>query len=189
MPLLAALLTGTDNASCGASDFNLSALVPSGWSAVLNNPTLAINPATTASTTLQVTAPVGAADGFYNFSVTAANSSDPAYTDNASGTVVIASSLAVNVLTDKGTYSRNQNVTVTVTVSSAGSPIANATVNLTITKSNGSTLKPTLTTGANGTAVYKFRLGKKDPVGVYQVKADASANGISGSATTSFNVQ
>ena len=163
MPLLAALSTGTDNASCGASDFNLSALVPSGWSAVLNNPTLAINPATTASTTLQVTAPVGAADGFYNFSVTAANSSDPAYTDNASGTVVIASSLAVNVLTDKGTYSRNQNVTVTVTVSSAGSPIANATVNLTITKSNGFTLKPTLTTGANGTRYTSSGLARKIP--------------------------
>ena len=43
---------------------------------------------------------------------------------------------------------------------------------------------------ANGVAVFSYRLKKQDPVGTYQVTANASMNNaIFGSATTSFTVQ
>lgn len=42
---------------------------------------------------------------------------------------------------------------------------------------------------ATGTAVTRLRLKSTDPVGTYQVRSNASANGIVGRATRSFTVQ
>lgn len=71
-----------------------------------------------------------------------------------------------------------------------GSPIANANVTFTVTKANGSAVKGSAITDATGSASYTYRLNKKDPVGVYQARADANLNNaIFGSATASFTVQ
>jgi len=45
------------------------------------------------------------------------------------------------------------------------------------------------TTGSNGIAVYKLRLSKQDPVGVYQADGNATASGKSAAAATTFSVR
>jgi hypothetical protein len=68
-------------------------------------------------------------------------------------------------------------------------PVANANVAFTITKSSGAVVTGSATTGSNGTAVYKMRLKKQDPVGLYQAAAVATKDGQSGSGGTTFTVQ
>jgi len=59
-----------------------------------------------------------------------------------------------------------------------------------MTKSNGAVVGKTVTTGANGTAVFSYRFNKKqDPVGTYQVTAATNLNGVSGNGATTFAVR
>jgi len=94
-------------------------------------------------------------------------------------------SAAVTVATDQTSYTRNQSVSIKATVGSGGTPIVNATVNFTVKKPNGALVVASATTGSNGTAVYKLRLTKNDPVGNYE--ADATA--MFASSATNFMVQ
>ncbi|HEU4870474.1 MAG TPA: hypothetical protein VFT08_06465, partial [Pyrinomonadaceae bacterium] len=88
------------------------------------------------------------------------------------------------------TYTRSQTATVNATVNAAGAIVPGATVTFTMTKSNGGIVTSIATTGPNGVAVFKYSFSrKKDPAGTYQVRAQASANGVSGSGTVSFNVK
>ena len=103
--------------------------------------------------------------------------------------MALVSGLNVTVTTDKTSYTRSKTVAITVGVSANGSPVANVSVTVTITKANGTVVKQTATTRTSGTTVSKLRLKQIDPVGTYQVRADASLNGITGSATGSFPVQ
>jgi hypothetical protein len=97
--------------------------------------------------------------------------------------------LSVTVATDRASYSPGQTVSSTAVVTSGGNPVANTTVTFTVTKSNGAVVTGTATTGANGAAVYKLRIGRKDPVGIYQVGAKENDGGTTVTATTSFMVQ
>jgi len=182
-------VTNNDSSSCTGSSFNLQATVPSGWAAGFAASTLSINPGATASTTLQVTSTTSAAAGSYTITVGATNAGAPAFSAAASAAYLVAGSLNVVASTDKATYSRGQTATITATVKSGGSPAANATVNFTITRSNGTVVTASALTGRNGIATYKLRLGKQDPVGRYQVQEQASLQGVAGSASTSFTVQ
>ncbi len=91
----------------------------------------------------------------------------------------------LTVSTDRLSYTRTQSVSIKATVRSGGAPVANTTVNFTVKKSNGALVTGKATTGSNGTAVYKLRLKRQDPVGIY--KADAAA--LSAAAATEFTVQ
>jgi uncharacterized repeat protein (TIGR01451 family) len=183
-------VTNNDNAGCSATTFALQGTVPASWTAAFASPTLAIAPGASASTTFQVASSPSAADGFYTVGVSATNSAGPAYTASASSTYVVASSLGVSVATDKPSYTRNQSVSIRASTSFNGSPVANASVTFTITRSNGTVVTLSATTGTNGTATVTLRLRKQDPTGTYQVRANASASGgVSGGATTSFTVQ
>jgi uncharacterized protein YfaS (alpha-2-macroglobulin family) len=91
----------------------------------------------------------------------------------------------VSVSTDQPSYSLNQTVSVKATVNSGGSPVAKVPVSFKIKKSTGSVVTANATTGPNGVAVYKLRLSRKDPVGVYE--ADAATT--SANAATNFLVQ
>jgi len=62
-------------------------------------------------------------------------------------------------------------------------------VSFVVTESNGTTAKGSAITGANGVASYSLKLSRKAPPGMYTVQARATSNGLSGSGTTSFNVQ
>jgi M6 family metalloprotease-like protein len=182
-------VTDNDNTGCATSNFNLQATVPSGWTATFAAPTLSISPGASASTTLTVTSPTTATDGFYTVGVTAANSADTTYSASASVTYVVVSALSVAVSTNQSSYTRNQMLYVTATVSANGSPVSGASVSFTITRPNGAVITGTATTGTNGAAVYKYKFKHADPVGTYRAGAVANMNGISGSATTSFTLQ
>jgi hypothetical protein len=91
----------------------------------------------------------------------------------------------VSVSTDQPSYTRNQTVSVKAVVSSGGSPVAKVPVTFKVKKSTGAVVTATVTTGTNGVAVYKLRLSRKDPVGVYEADADATSAG----AVTNFTVQ
>jgi hypothetical protein len=183
-------VTNADNDGCGATTFSLVGAVPDGWGAALGATTLTLEPGASGSTAFQVTSPASAADGFYPVGVTATSSAAPSYAASASATYVVAASLDVAAATDKSSYPRNQDVTVTAAVAADGAPVSGASVTFTITKTNGAKVTATATTGANGSAVYKYRLRKNDPVGPYQAGVRASLNGaLSGQAATSFMVQ
>jgi len=183
-------VTNADNSGCSASSFNLAATVPSG-STAFGNDSLTISPGASGSTTLQVTSPSTATGGFYTVSVTATNTTT-SLTASTSATQMLVSSLTVTVTTDKASYTRNppQTVTITATVSANGSPVANASVTFTITKVIGGVITGTATTGTNGSAVYKYRLKKQDPVGNYQVTVNANLNNaIVGTGSANFTVK
>ncbi len=183
-------VTNNDNPGCSAASFDLQAsVVASGWTATFAASTLTLSPGASASTTLTVTSPASAPGGSYTVGVTATNSNNTAYSAATSATYVVVSSLNVSVSTDKPSYSPNQSVINTANVSASGSPLASASVTFTITKSNGAVLTKTVTTGTDGSAVFKFKLKPNDPTGTYQVRVDAAKNPLSGSAATSFAVQ
>jgi hypothetical protein len=182
-------VTNTDSSACTASSFNLTSSMPTGLSGTFGAPTLNLSPGSSSSTTLQVAAASSLAAGSYAFNITAKNGAATSYTKTASGSENVVTSLAVAVSTDKPSYARNQQVTVSATVTSGGAPLANVAVTFTITKANGSIVTGNATTGSNGMALYKLRLKKQDPVGSYQAKAAGTMSGISGSAMTSFMVQ
>jgi hypothetical protein len=185
-----ATVTNNDNSGCTASSFPLQATVPSGWGATFAVTTLKITPGGSASTTLQVTSPSSAADAFYDIPVSATNGVDATFSASATATVALLSSLTVNVSTDRGSYNRNQVVSMTATVSASGSAVAGAPVVFTVTKSNGNTMILNATTGSSGAAAVTLRLKKTDPTGNYQVRADVSMNSaVSGTASTAFTVQ
>jgi len=96
---------------------------------------------------------------------------------------------SLTVTTDQASYSLGQTVTTTATATAGGAPVANVSVNFTVTKSNGSTVKGSATTGNNGVAVYKYRLRKSDPPGTYGAAASAVVQANPVSAATNFTVQ
>jgi hypothetical protein len=182
-------VTDRDNTGCTASSFSLQATVSGGWSTAFANAALVISPGANASTTLQVTSPVSPPDGFYTIGITVANSADPTYAASTSATYVIDAGLDVAVSTNQASYTTNQSVSITSIVGANGSSVAGTSVTFTITKSNGAVMTGKVTTGANGAAVYALRLKKNDPLGTYQVRANASLNGASGTAEASFTVR
>jgi len=100
------------------------------------------------------------------------------------------SGLDFSVVSDQASYTSSQTATLTANVSAAGTPVSGAKVSFTITKPNGSKVTGSATADANGSAKYRYRFNKqKDPVGIYQVAAGASLNGVVGSGVTSFSLQ
>ena len=57
------------------------ATVPANWASQFASTTVTMPPGGTASTTLTVTAPTSATDGFYDVGLTAANAQAPSYKD------------------------------------------------------------------------------------------------------------
>jgi hypothetical protein len=184
------IVTNNDNSSCSSSALTLAATVPSGWTSTLSSSSLSLAPGASGSAILQVTSPAGTANGFYNVGMSAENSSATSYAASASGTYVIGTA-GITVTTNQASYSRGQTVSITVALSSGSSPVSGAGVTVNITKSNGSVVTLTGTTGSNGTVVVSYKLKKTDPVGTYRITASSSAGGNSAavSASTSFGVQ
>lgn len=188
-----ATLTNKDSSACSSSSFNLAAGVPSGWSSSFGSSLLTLAPGASGSTSLQVTSPVGTADGFYNIGVSATNASASAYTASASATYVISTPvpMSVTVSTDKASYSANQTVTVTVTVLSGSSSDSGASVSVSINPPKGGVASLTGTTDSNGVAALRYALKRKATTGTYQVQASTTplGNGPTTTASTTFTVQ
>src|SRR5215475_3229299 len=77
---------------------------------------------------------------------------------------------------------RGTQVSVTARVSSGQTPVAGTSVSFRVIRSDGKALTATATTDATGTAVWRFRLKARDPVGQWQVQATAGFQGTTGSA-------
>jgi hypothetical protein len=182
------LVKNKDESACGAASFDLAATAPAGWSYALGSSSLTISPGGSASTTLALTAPALSQDGYNSFSVSASHQSDDSYADTAAGGIVVISSLNVSVATNRPNYRRNQLVTMTAHVSALGAGVGGTPVNLTITKPTGGIVNATVRTAANGNATYKLQLGKKPPLGVWQVQITTTARGVNGGASGTFTV-
>jgi M6 family metalloprotease-like protein len=179
-----------DSGGCGGSVFSLQAAAPVNWVAAFGSPSPIIDQGSTATTTLQITSPAGAADGFYGINVGAANSSSPANASSASVTYSLVSALAVTATATQTSYMRNQTATVNATVKAGGTALSGATVTFTMTKSNGTVVTNTAITAANGVAVFQYAFNrKKDPAGSYQVRAQAASSNAVGSGVVTFAVK
>lgn len=96
-----------------------------------------------------------------------------------------------SVSTNKTEYVRGETVTMTAQVTNAqGQGLANAQVQFTITRPNGTTLTNTATTNSSGVATWSVSSSSSTATGVYQVRAVASLSGYdSSSDTTSFRIR
>jgi uncharacterized membrane protein len=99
-------VTNNDNAGCTASTFPLQATVPTGWTATFTASALTLSPGASAATTLQVTSPATAADGFSTIGVSATNNANATYAASTSATVVLVSGLSVTMTVTPNPASR-----------------------------------------------------------------------------------
>jgi M6 family metalloprotease-like protein len=112
-----------------------------------------------------------------------------AWVTSTEAAVTVQFSGSVAVATNQQTYSPGQTVSTTATATYAGLPVSNVSVSFTVTKANGNVVTGSVNTGSNGTAVYKIRLTKSDPVGTYRAAAATTIKGTPHSANANFNVQ
>ena len=97
--------------------------------------------------------------------------------------------LSISVSTDRSSYTNTQTVMTRGLVLNGESPVAGATVNFTVIKSNGAVVTLSGITSSDGSTTVKYRLNKQDPKGAYTNSAASSSKGSSASATTSFVVR
>jgi Gametolysin peptidase M11/NPCBM-associated, NEW3 domain of alpha-galactosidase len=182
-------VVNNDSAGCGASSFNLQPSVPTGWTGNLANPTLALMPGASASTTLTVASSTSAAPTIYPVSVRATHAASAALQAAGSASYTVAGALATAVSTSKAVYRRNDTVAMTATVSSNGMPVGNASVTFLIVKPNAATATVYATTNASGVASATYRLARKDPPGEWQLHDSATHQGNTASASGRFAVE
>jgi hypothetical protein len=119
----------------------------------------------------------------------AASAVNGTYSGSSTAAYTIVSSLGLNLRPGASTYARTQKAGVTATLSAGGSVLPGTVVTFTMTRPNGSSVTQSATTGSDGTAAFSYTFNKRsDPLGVYQVKAVSSSNGLTGQGTTSFAV-
>lgn len=83
-------VTNNDNTACSASEFNLEAASPIGWTASFNNPAPSLEPGMSMIVTLSVTSSSSAADGFYTITVSVSNNVDTRFAASDSVTYVVS---------------------------------------------------------------------------------------------------
>jgi len=166
----------------------LQPAVPAGWTAALGASSITVAPGTTTTTTMTVSSPTSAPEGFNVVSMTATDGAGRSSV--GSGTYVVTAGVATTVVTDKTAYGTTDAVKITSTVRSGGAAVSGAVVTVSVTKANGSVVTMNGTTGADGRATMTLRLKRQDPAGMYQVLSKAKlADALTGQASTSFRVQ
>lgn len=173
-----------DSSSCPATTFNLSNVLPSGWTGVWNASSLSLSAGKSGSATLTVTSPSGTADGSYNVGVSATNSSAGSYSGSAAATYVINTApLSISLATNQSNYLPGQTVAITVTMLFGTTPDAGASVTATVTAPNGRGTTLSGTTGSNGIAVLNYKLSNSASAGTYAVQAQAGTTRNGGGRT------
>lgn len=81
-------VSNQDSSSCAEATFDISAAIPSAWTA--NNQLLSLAPGETGSAVISVTSTADTADGFYDVILTAANTNDSNYNSNITATYVVS---------------------------------------------------------------------------------------------------
>jgi hypothetical protein len=185
-------LKNNDSSGCANATFSLARSVPSGWTGTLSSTSIVLAPGASGSATLAVTSATSAAGGTYGIGVGASSAVGAEHTQNASATYSVAAAVAnltESLGTNKTSYLAGEAVAMAARVLNNGVPVAGAYVTFTVTKPSGGTTALRGTTDANGYAHVSYATGKgKNVVGNYQVTADASSNGLTAKASTSFSV-
>jgi hypothetical protein len=182
-------VTNNDASGCAPSTFNLTSTQPGGWVGTFSPVSLTLNPGQSASAALTETVPAAASAATYSVTALAAGGS---YTGSAAANcTVAASSNLTNALSAAGTaYSARQTISLKSAVLNGGVPVSGAAVIFTLKKANGATVSGKTTTDATGTAAWSYRLGQKDPSGVYSVQSSATYKStVAMSNTVTFTVQ
>ncbi|PKG55861.1 Ig-like domain-containing protein [Shewanella sp. GutDb-MelDb] len=89
-------VTNNDSADCAMSDYDVSALVPNGWTATQKS--LSLSAGQSGTVTLNVNSSSTAADGFYDIAISAADLSDRNYAQTGMVSYVVDSPAAVCVM-------------------------------------------------------------------------------------------
>ncbi len=180
-------VSNTDSSTCGSTTFALSASVPAGWSATFgqgSGSSLLLSPGQSSTVTLNVTPPVGTADGAYSFSLQATDVSNGSHAGAGSGTynlfTIIPDTTAPTVIVTSpvnGSKITAANVTMA----------ANANDNIKVTKVEF--YLDNVLQGADAAAPYSFKWNtKKTSAGAHTITAkayDAAGNTASNSVTIS----
>jgi hypothetical protein len=169
-----------DGSGCNAAVFALSSSVPTGWTATLDRPSLTLEPGASGSAGLVLTPAPGATG---NFGFAAAAKRSGAAGAQANGSAVVVDGLLVTVAA--GSAGRS-GYTLTAKVMAGGRSVAGANVTFTLVSPNLSTVWLGALTDAYGVASAKWRPRKTDVPGTYQVKAEASASGLTGTGSATF---
>ena len=184
-----------DSVGCASSTFNVSATVPAGWAVTYGATPVTIAPGASASSTVRVTSPLAAADGFYTIGLKTTDVASATRTASTSATYAIATAtitttLSVSVTTDRPSYAIGAVSTITTAVRTNGAAVAGASVLVTITRPGGSTASRTATTGSDGNAAVTYQIKPTDPAGTYKVASRASVNdgGVTAKSSTTFTV-
>lgn len=186
-------VTDNDSSSCGASTFNLQPSVVYGWTYNLSSSQLTLNSGANSSTNLSVTSASNSNNGPNPVGVSATNIADFVYSSSAQATYTVGvptPAPTVTVATGQTVYSTGQTVTVSAIVALQGNPVANASVTFAVADPNGAIVSSgSATTGSNGAASFKTKLGHHAGKGTYAAQGQTSVNGTSGTGNTSFQVQ
>jgi M6 family metalloprotease-like protein len=184
-----ATIRNNDSAACAPRTMLLTASQPAGWTAAVTPSTVSLLPGQTASVTLTETVAASAVPGTYSVGLIAQDGAG-IYSAAANLTVMAPSApLTVSVLIPSTTYTRKSSVSISATVLSGATPAAGVSVSVAVKFPNGATASGSAVTAANGAATYNFRVGPKDPLGLYTVTATIVSGGQSVSATGFFTVR
>jgi hypothetical protein len=175
-----------DAAACPAATYVVTATVPAGWQ--FSPVTLSLSPGASTSRTIAVTSAAAAAEGLYSWPVTVASATDATKTASSTASAMLVRSLTVAVTLDRSSCTTNQTVTATARVTGAGSPLPGVPVAAVVTLPNGTTRALAGTTSSAGSVTLAIKVGRKDPKGVWTVRATASGGGASGTGTATFTV-
>jgi hypothetical protein len=178
-----------NDATGTGSTFDVSAALPSGWSApVVRTPTIA--PGGTVSVAVPVTAAAGAAAALYTLTLRASNTADVTKNDTTSALVSIASTLAVTVGSMQASYTRPSNGTsyapITTLVTSRGLAVPGAAIALTVRGPTGVVTSYNGVADVNGKMVINVPYSIGIAAGTYTVSVSATLGTISASASTTF---
>ena len=126
--MYSATVTSNDSAECSASNYDITAAVPSGW--VSSNQSLNLAPGVSGTVILNVASADTAADGFYDLTIRAENSSDSNYSssgmvsyvvDTPAPACVVANPLLSLINSQGGEVTAGNTVTYTATLTNQNS--------------------------------------------------------------------
>jgi len=184
-----ATVTNNDSAGCGPSTFSFLSSQESGWGASSMLP-LTLDPGAFGNSTLTIT-PYSGENDTWPISVTATNSGATAFAASATVNCTVLPlppPITVSVVTDKPSYKPRTTVKMTATVVSGTNPVSGASVKFTLTRGTTVTTK-TVSTVADGTAVWSYKLTPKDPSNTtYTVSVVATSGSQTANGSTTFEV-
>ncbi len=183
-------VTNNDSAECAPSTIYLDSKNPIGWSTGYSAPSLSLSPGQSGIVVMSKTAPPDVPVGTYPVDAQAVSNSTSGLA-NASVTVIAETTLSVNLSVSASTYSVGQTVSIIARVLDGSNPAGRASVTFRLTKPGGSQAMKTVTADSKlGLATWSYKIGRRDPSGVYSVTATATyGSQIATSNVVNFTVQ